>query len=280
MRFEDIRPFVRYARYKVFTHADTLLKAIAYDARIFFAVSGDGAIFAGETEYKMPAGALLLLPPGMPYFVVPSATPTRYAILNFDYEYNENTKRSPIAPSDWDDFCENEKIPIPNFTDNAQTEDIIYLKNAMPLCDAMVDIVREYTRRMVYFEEKCSAQLAALLFEIYRRTGSGSTSFDTRIDEILSYIDGHFSEDISNEKIAEVFCFHKNHISAIIKQATGMPLHKYLIHTRLRHAIDMLDSGEKSVTAIAEACGFFDAAHFSRTFKSAFGCNPKNYGLR
>ena len=280
MRFEDIRPYVRYARYKVFSRSDAVVEAVAYDARVFFAVSGDGTVFVDGAEYKMPAGALLLLPPGVPYSVAPSEIPTRYAILNFDYTYTENTKKSPIPPSQQNEFCEEEKIPVPRFVDNAQATEIVYLKNAMPLCDAMVEIVREYTRRMLFFEEKCSAQLAALLFEIYRRTGAGSSSFDTRIDEILSFVDAHFAEDISNERIAEVFRFHKNHISAIIKQATGMPLHKYLIHTRLRHAIDMLDSGEKNVTAIAEACGFFDAAHFSRTFKSAFGCNPKNYGSR
>ena len=102
----------------------------------------------------------------------------------------------------------------------------------------------------------------------------------TDIEQALHFIDLHFSEELSNKRIAEVFSFHPNHISAKIKQTTGMSLHKYLIHTRLMHAIDMLEAGEKNISAISEACGFFDAAHFSRTFKSAFGCNPKKYGAR
>ncbi len=280
MDFRKIRPYVRYARYMISSPTDVPVEAIPYDARIFFTVSGDGAIFAGGTEYKMQSGALLLLPSGMPYSIIPCAAQVRYAILNFDYTYTENMKKAPISPAQRESFKTSELILVPSFSENIPSGDAVYIKNAMPLCDSLTDIIREYSRRMLYFEEKCSAHLSALLFEIYRRVGAGSSYFDMRIDDILAYIDLHFSEELSNKKIAEVFSFHPNHISAVIKQATGMPLHKYLIHTRLRHAIDMLDSGEKNISAISEACGFFDTAHFSRTFKSAFGCNPKNYSVR
>lgn len=280
MNFREIKPYVRYARYMISSPNDARIESIPYDARIFFTVSGDGAIFANGTEYKMQSGALLLLPSGMSYSIIPGTSDVRYAILNFDYNYSEKMIKAPISPAQRNNFKKNEVIPVPTFAENISSRDAIYIKNAMPLCDSLSDIVREYSRRMLYFEEKCSAQLASLLFEIYRRAGACGASFDMRIDDILSFIDSHFSEELSNKKIAEEFSFHPNHISAVIKQATGMPLHKYLIHTRLRHAIGMLDAGEKNISAISDACGFFDAAHFSRTFKSAFGCNPKKYSVR
>lgn len=280
MKFEQIRPYVRYARYMLSSPGDMPVEVIPYDSRIFFTVSGNGAISADGVEYKMPSGALLLLPSGMQYYIIPQSSEVRYAILNFDYTYTEKTKKAPIAPAQGASFRKEEMIAAPSFEDGIPCGDALYVKNAMPLGEALFDIVREYTRRMLYSAEKCSAQLASLLFEIYRRVGSGGSHFDTRIDDILAYIDLHFSEELSNKRIAKEFSFHPNHISAVIKQATGMPLHKYLIHTRLRHAIDMLDAGEKNISSISEACGFFDAAHFSRTFKAAFGCNPKNYGVR
>lgn len=280
MKFSDIRPFVRYARYMTSLPTDTRLVCTPYDSRAFYTVSGDGQICADGVEYRMSGGALLLLPAATQYSIIPQAKEVRYAILNFDYTYAMSSAKTPIPPAQNTVFDKGEAIFAPHFEDSETSNGVIYMKNAMPLGEAVCDIVREYSRGMLYFEEKCSAQLAALLFEIHRRKGTGGVYFDTRIDEILAYIDKHFAEDLSNKKIAEVFSFHPNHISAVIKQSTGMPLHKYLINTRLRHAIYMLDTGEKNISAIAEECGFFDAAHFSRTFKSVFGCNPKNYALR
>ena len=281
MNFSDIRPFVRYARYLTASPRDSFFEVIPYDCRIFYTVSGDGAIRAGgDTEYKMSAGSLLILPSGMPYIILSPATEARYAVLNFDYTDSDESKKAPIAPATSESFKKEELIAVPAFCGDISVNTAIFIKNALPIGELITDTVREYSRRMLYFEEKCSSQLAAALFEIHRRQSTGGSYFDVRIDDILSYVDMHFSEELSNKKIAEEFSFHPNHISAVIKQATGMPLHKYLIRTRLRHAIDMLDSGETSISAISEACGFFDAAHFSRTFKSVFGYNPKSYGLK
>lgn len=279
MNFSDICPFVRYARYMTASSSDNYFEVIPYDSRIFYTVSGDGEIRAGDTEYKMKSGSLLILPSGMPYMILTPTEEVRYAILNFDYTDSDESKRAPIAPATSESFKKDELIAVPDFCGDISANSAIFIKNALPIGELITDTVREYSRRMLYFEEKCSSQLAAALFEIYRRQSTGGSYFDVRIDDILSYVDMHFAEDLSNKKIAEVFSFHQNHISAVIKQATGMPLHKYLIHTRLRHAIDMLDSGEKSISAVSEACGFFDVAHFSRTFKSVFGYNPKSYGL-
>lgn len=280
MYFREIKPYVRYARYMLSSPADTCNEVIPYDSRIFFTLSGEGAISASDSEYRMQSGALLLLPSGVPYSIIPPTNEVRYAIINFDYTCVEKTSKAPIAPAQKDNFKKEELIPVPRFEESIPSDEAIYIKNAMPLCDTILDTVREYSRRMLYFEEKCTAHLSALLFEIYRRALTGGFHSDMRIDDILGFIDLHFSEELSNKRIAEEFSFHPNHISAVIKQATGMPLHKYLIHTRLRHAIDMMDAGEKNISSISEACGFFDVAHFSRTFKSVFGCNPKDYGTR
>lgn len=48
----------------------------------------------------------------------------------------------------------------------------------------------------------------------------------------------------------------------------------------MRHALEDADQNTTSISEIAFACGFSDAAHFSRRFKARFGCSPSDYGSR
>ena len=75
----------------------------------------------------------------------------------------------------------------------------------------------------------------------------------------------------------EYFGFHKNYISAMIKEYTGMPLHRYLNRVRISHALDMLNDGDIPIGEIARLCGFCDIYYFSRYFKSAVGVSPSEY---
>lgn len=49
---------------------------------------------------------------------------------------------------------------------------------------------------------------------------------------------------------------------------------------RARHALNSNRFGNFSITEIAHWFGFFDAAHFSRSFKARFGCTPSEFRKR
>jgi AraC-like DNA-binding protein len=52
---------------------------------------------------------------------------------------------------------------------------------------------------------------------------------------------------------------------------------KWLVQKRLEYAEHLLQSGSKSITEIADDCGFENATHFSRVFKEKFGLSPLVY---
>ena len=51
----------------------------------------------------------------------------------------------------------------------------------------------------------------------------------------------------------------------------------YIRHTRLNAAKTLLTTTDRRITEIAQETGFFDHAHFIRTFKAATGISPAKY---
>ncbi|QTF93092.1 AraC family transcriptional regulator [Halomonas sp. BM-2019] len=58
---------------------------------------------------------------------------------------------------------------------------------------------------------------------------------------------------------------------------TGQSPHAWLVARRLARARTLMGASLASLTEIALACGFGDAAHFSRVFRSRHGCSPRQW---
>ena len=54
-------------------------------------------------------------------------------------------------------------------------------------------------------------------------------------------------------------------------------VHEALVEIRLNNAQHFLEHGHKSMTDIAALCGFCNAPHFSRSFKSKYRLSPLKY---
>ncbi|SFI03184.1 AraC family transcriptional regulator [Modicisalibacter xianhensis] len=57
----------------------------------------------------------------------------------------------------------------------------------------------------------------------------------------------------------------------------GQPPHAWLTEQRLSLACRLMHEPQASLTEIAVACGFADAAHFSRTFRARRGLSPRQW---
>lgn len=142
----------------------------------------------------------------------------------------------------------------------------------------VMSIRKEHTKKLFLYEQRESCLFTEILIEIVRKmnTVSLNRSEDT-IDKILDYIQENCAKNITNKEIGQKFGFHPNYISSLIKTATGFPLHRYIVHTRLSYAIDLLEAGELSIAQISRECGFCDVCYFTKCFKKYIGVLPSEY---
>jgi AraC family transcriptional regulator len=63
----------------------------------------------------------------------------------------------------------------------------------------------------------------------------------------------------------------------IFKRVTGVTPYRFLLHTRIRNAIEMLRDTSAPITSIAYDAGFGDLSNFINAFRREVGCSPRRY---
>ena len=122
--------------------------------------------------------------------------------------------------------------------------------------------------------------LLRLLIEIARGMQNPQTTFakpivpsDSRILEILRYIDAHLTEELSIDILAEEFFISKFHMMRLFKQETGRSIHDYLQERRLLFARDLIRQGLSATDSCFQS-GFRSYSSFTRAYAKHFGTTP------
>lgn len=99
--------------------------------------------------------------------------------------------------------------------------------------------------------------------------------------QLIAHIDRLIVEDAekgaSAERIAKAAGLSKNRLREVIKFATGLPPHKYILEKRLSMAEFMLWNSSAPLSEIALQVGFASQSHFTDSFHKARGITPLRY---
>jgi AraC-like DNA-binding protein len=132
---------------------------------------------------------------------------------------------------------------------------------------------------------KAAGHLLLILSRFYELImyNTDSVSGDSRINKLITYIAAHYSEKITLKKMAEMLGLNCHYLGTLFKSGMGCTFNQYLIRTRIKHAENMLKSGEFTVQEAADIVGFSDSFYFYKKFKSIMGfppshCIPKRTG--
>lgn len=99
----------------------------------------------------------------------------------------------------------------------------------------------------------------------------------TLIDPALRRIRDAFAEQLTVETLALLCGVSKNYFCRVFKATVGRTAMEYLRDYRLGIAKALLRNTDKSVTEIAETCGFESVNYFCRFHKQQVGCSPIAY---
>ena len=88
-----------------------------------------------------------------------------------------------------------------------------------------------------------------------------------KLAAVNSYIEDHFTEDISLEKLSSEFYISKYYLTREYKHIYGKTIFQHIITARISYGKKLLRFSDKSVEEIAHLCGFNDQSYFARQFK-------------
>lgn len=114
--------------------------------------------------------------------------------------------------------------------------------------------------------------LSQLLTQLLTLNAPGSATDNalrTKLKAVLSYLDDHYTTDLSLDALSQQFYISKYYLTREFKRAYGETIFQHIIATRIHHAKRLLRFTDKSVDEISELCGFHDQSYFTKQFKKA-----------
>ena len=97
------------------------------------------------------------------------------------------------------------------------------------------------------------------------------------MNQVFWYIQSHYAERVTLQKIAELFFVSDSSLSRWIKQYTGMAFEKYLRKLRAVHCALEISNTDTCITEIALKHGFANPAALNKAFHEFYHMTPGQY---
>lgn len=145
-------------------------------------------------------------------------------------------------------------------------------------------LIQEESSKEYGHEISCLSYLALILSQLCRLSTQEPQEVEASISsrvvyEVLNYINGNFSEELTLDSLANKFFVSKYHLSREFARVTGSSVHRYITQRRLIVAKQLMSEGV-STTAVCQQCGFGDYSSFYRAFKAAYQISPREFSAR
>lgn len=268
----EIAPRMRHTGRVQLSPFDGNRVRIAYDQRLFAPREGEIEIVAGTINRKMGPGEVCLIASGIPYRIGAAEEKAVVLACNFDFFGGPGPEEgeAPIPltdPEGFDPMGLRERVTF----DEGFLSDGAEVFQLDPEGEGLLKLLEEEFLYAARFHRVVAAgYFAALLARLAR---DGASRGEQR-EDFLGYILAHYTEDLTYRHMGEVFHYHPNYISQVVREKTGLPLRRYLLRLRVRQASQLLLDREISVEEVAAQVGFRDVSYFVQYFKKITGMTP------
>ncbi len=238
--------------------------------RLLYALRGSIEVFCEQKSVIVPEHGAFLFLPG--YFYTIRSLGTKVDVIDIHFEMlvpyaEESSGKRPSRRNKPYRFLDQEILNRPTvLIPSNQTKRLLE------------GLVWEQQKELSFVQELSDLYLKSILISLVR---------DSRIQEegnvsdaaskIMRYVRGHITENIQNDTVARELSYHPNYINRVIKKATGMTFHKYVVDEKLHYATTLLLNSDESITNIAYSLSFNTSSHFSNLFAKKYNCTPSQY---
>lgn len=128
----------------------------------------------------------------------------------------------------------------------------------------------------------CQAYMEILVTRLMRSTDFALNknplpASNSQCAEVRRYIDAHFKEPLTLERLAEVARVSKFYLAHSFKEEFGVSPITYQLNLRIEESCYLLQRTDMSLAQIARILGFSSSSYFSQIFRKYKGVTPSDY---
>ena len=154
-----------------------------------------------------------------------------------------------------------------------------YAKQAIAV-RALDYLLKPYKEQeLVFAVEDAIRQVSARSTPLPPRVQPTAPAAPLHTEEMLSFIEAHYREDISMQDAATALRYSDAYFCKRFKQCFKVNFSAYLNEYRVGKARQLVLDPRLSLKDVSTACGYADANYFTRVFKRITGKTPSEYRL-
>ena len=240
--------------------------------RLLYAIDGVFDVIWEEKLFHVVEKNAFLFLPGYSYTVQTYQEPVRLLDVRFILVFPEVSEQKYLRKG--------QRLPL-RFSDYPLLNAPLVMTPAIQTRRILTEFLWEQQKQLQFCQELSDLYLRIIFLALTRDTAkTDDANISDAAAKIMRYVRMHITENIQNETAARDLSYHSNYINRVIKSATGMTFHKYVVDEKLQHASTLLVSSDDSITSIAYSLSFNTSSHFSNLFAEKYNCTPSQYRKR
>jgi AraC-like DNA-binding protein len=97
---------------------------------------------------------------------------------------------------------------------------------------------------------------------------------------VLELIEERYREPLTVSGLAHELAVSPDHLSRLVKRATGASVSQWLSERRMAEARRLLVVTDEHIAVVAAEVGYRDAGYFRRVFRRLHGVSPREWRAR
>ncbi len=227
--------------------------------QLVYITKGQGTFSAGDREYTVMPGSMMLVLPGMKHKYKPV-----YEIgweeywVGFNGDFFHRLAREGILSRDHIFF----EIGLHDY-----------------ILGSFNQIFDEVRTQRPLFQLKACEGIFSLLAEIltHERRKEQPNYYQTIVEKAKYLMESNIYGAINLSNISGQIGISSSRLNEIFKTYTSMTPYQYYIHVKIHRAASLLEQEDLPVKEVAIRLGFEDPYHFSRLFKNKTGVAPSEW---